>query len=223
MKRHVLLLVALATFMIPAVCAAAQPHPGPYLSGFIGANIPQTTDVTGYDYFVDRSFNERVEFDPGINIGGTGGYDFGFVRLEGELSYKNGDIKTISDQSGQYRYRNADGSLEAFAMMCNAFFDLHNSSPITPYLGGGIGFATMYLSDTFVPGDPVPIYQADSDTVFAYQAGGGLDIALNRRLSLDLSYRYFATTKAKFGSSSDVATQLTFTSHNTAVGIRVKF
>jgi len=108
-------------------------------------------------------------------------------------------------------------------MMCNAFFDLHNSSPITPYLGGGIGFATMYLSDTFVPGDPVPIYQADNDTVFAYQAGGGLDIALNRRISLDLSYRYFATTKAKFGSNSDVTTDLTFRSHNTAVGLRVKF
>lgn len=223
MKRPFILLAILATIMIPALCQAAPSHPGPYFSGFFGASFPHTADVTGFDYFVNKPFDERVELDPGVNIGATGGFDFGYFRMEGELSYKNGDITTISDRSGAYRYHNVDGTLGAFAMMFNTFFDLHNSSPVTPYLGGGIGFATVHLSDTFVPGDPVPIYQADDDSVFAYQAGAGLEIAFNRTLSLDLGYRYFATSKARFDTNRDITTELTFQSHNAAAGLRVKF
>lgn len=223
MKRHVIILAAIVALVTPALCTATPPRPGPYVSGYIGVSVPQNTNVTGYDYYVDKSFNERVEFDPGINIGGTGGFDYGYFRLEGELSYKHGEIATISDQAGSYRYRNADGTLGAFAVMFNAFFDLRNSSPVTPYLGGGIGFAAMHLSDTFVPGEPLPVYQEDDDSVFAYQAGAGLEVALNHNLSLDFGYRYFATTKARFGTNRDVDTELKFKSHNAAVGLRVKF
>lgn len=223
MKRHLTILSAIIILLAPAISMATTPRTGPYVSGFVGISVPQNTDVTGFDFFVDRSFNERVEFDPGINTGGTIGYDYGIVRLEGELSYKQGEIATITDKAGNYQYRNVDGTLGALAIMFNAFFDLHNSTPVTPYLGGGIGFAAMHLSDTFVPGDRLPVYQEDDDSVFAYQAGAGLEIALNQRLSLDFGYRYFATTKARFGNNRDIATELTFQSHNTAVGIRVKF
>lgn len=223
MRKHFIILAAVITLVIPAVCTATPSRPGPYVSGFIGISVPQNTDVSGFDNFAGKSFYERVEFDPGINIGGTAGFDYGIFRLEGELSYKHGEISTISDQAGSYRYRNVDGTLGALALMFNAFFDLHNSSPVTPYLGGGIGFASLHLSDTFVPGDPLPIYQEDDDSVFAYQAGAGLEIALNHRLSLDLGYRYFATTQARFGTNRDITTDLKFQSHNTAVGLRVKF
>lgn len=224
MKRHITILsVLMVALVIPALCLATPPRPAPYVSGFVGVSVPRNANVTGYDYFLDKSFNERVEFDPGINIGGTIGFDYGFIRLEGELSYKHGEMATIYDQAGNYRYRNVDGTLGALGMMFNTFLDLHNPSPLTPYLGGGVGFASMYLSDTFVPGDPLPIYQEDDDFVFAYQAGAGLEIAFNPRLSLDFGYRYFATTQARFGSNHDVTTDLKFRSHNTSVGLRVKF
>lgn len=223
MKKNLVFFATFIILMIPALSKATPPHPGPYMTGFLGLSIIQDANVTGFDYFVDQSFDERVEFDPGINIGATVGYDYGIIRLEGELSYKHGEISTISDKGGSYRYRNSDGTLGVLAKMFNAFLDLHNNSPVTPYLGGGIGFAAMHLSDTFVPGDPVPIYQEDDDSVFAYQVGGGLEVALNRLLSLDLGYRYFATTKARFGSKSDIVTELNFQGHNAAVGFRVNF
>lgn len=224
MKKQLILLAVCTTLAIPAVCAATPPRLGPYVSGFLGVSVPNTTGVTGYDYFADRFINDRVEFDPGVNIGGTGGFDYGFFRLEGELSYKSSDMTTVTDKTGTYPPSSADGTLEALALMFNAFADLHNTSPVTPYVGGGIGFAALHLNDTFVPGDPVPIYVEDDDSVFAYQVGAGLEFALNRRLSLDLGYRYFATSKARFGSSRDLTdTELTFRSHNAAVGLRVKF
>ncbi|MDD2541152.1 MAG: acyloxyacyl hydrolase [Desulfuromonadaceae bacterium] len=225
MKKHFIMLAALATLTVPTICSAAPSRLGPYVSGFIGVSIPQNTDVSSYNYGTDTSFSDRVEFDPSVNIGGTGGFDYGFIRLEGELSYKHGKIATITEQNGgqSTRLHNADGDLGALAMMFNAFIDLHNSTLITPYLGGGIGFAAMHLSDTFVSEYNTPIYQEDDDTVFAYQAGAGLELALNRRLSLDLGYRYFATSNARFGADRNISTDLKFQSHNAAVGIRVKF
>jgi len=190
----------------------------------MGVSAPRNADVTGYDYFNGIPFDERVEFDPGINIGGTGGFDYGLVRLEGELSYKHGEMATITDSSG-VQYRNVDGTVGALAMMFNVFMDLHNPSPVTPYFGGGIGVAALHLSDTFgtSDGSRTLLYLEDDDSVFAYQVGAGLEIALNRSLSLDLGYRYFATTKGRFDSSYDIDTELKFQSHNAAVGLRVKF
>jgi len=225
MKAHVTILAVLVTLTIPVLCAAAPPRPGPYVSGFVGVSVPQNADVTSSSYSSTNgttSLTDRVEFDPSINIGGTGGFDFGLIRLEGELSYKHGNIATITEQGGTPLH-NADGNLGALAMMFNAFLDLHNASPVTPYFGGGIGFAAMHLSDTFVSEYDYPIYQEDDDAVFAYQAGAGVEIALNRMLSLDLGYRYFATTTAKFGRDRDITTELKFQSHNAAVGVRVKF
>jgi opacity protein-like surface antigen len=225
-------LVTIAIFAIlisPAVCQATPPNPGTYMSGFIGATIPNDTIVSTDDFVSNQIFTDRMELDPGINIGITGGHDFGYLRLEGELSYKNSEMNGIVDQSDNFSFRNVDGSLAALAMMFNSFADLHNDSPVTPYFGGGIGFATLYLSDTFGTNTRDNLitrdllYINDSDTVFAYQAGGGVEIALSPYLSLDLGYRYFGTTRARFDSSFDQSTRLKIESHNATAGFRLKF
>lgn len=230
MKINFIIIPVLVTLLIPAVCTADQPRTGGYLSGFIGATIPKNTTVTSdvYSPAID-SFTDRVEFDPGINIGMTGGYDYGYFRMEGELSFKNAEINRITDQTDNYSFRNVDGNLDVSALMFNSFFDLHNDSPVTPYIGSGIGFATLGINDTYgtdTRGATTTrslLYEDDTDTVFAYQVGGGVEIALNRRLSLDLSYRYFGTTKARFDNNWDVSSSLKFESHNAAVGLRFKF
>ncbi len=223
MKRLLITLTAIASLMLPTLCEATPPQQGPYMSGFFGISIPNNTDVSRYDYGVGSSFADRVEFAPDINIGGTIGYDYGDVRMEGELSYKHGEIATITDQIGGGQYHNASGNLGTLAMMFHTFFDLHNSSPVTPYVGGGVGFAAMHLSDTYVAEDGAPIYEEGDASAFAYQFGTGIEIALKQRLSLDLGYRYFATTKAKFDPNPDISSELKFQSHNIAIGIRALF
>lgn len=230
MKMKLIILPILVTLLMPAICAADPPRTGAYLSGFIGATIPKDTTVTSEVYSpAFDSFTDKVEFDPGVNMGITGGYDYGFFRMEGELSHKNAEIDRITDQTDNYSFRSVDGNLGVTALMFNSFFDLHTDSPVTPYLGGGIGFATLNISDTFgtdTRGATTArslLYEDDADTVFAYQVGGGVEIALNQRLSLDLSYRYFGTSKAKFDDSWDMSSRLKFESHNAAVGFRVKF
>ncbi len=228
MKKKLIAFIALVMIAIPALCSAMPPRPGPYVSGFLGVTLPVDTDATSTQYGAGaKTFNDRVEFDPGINIGGSGGFDFGFLRVEGELAYKNGEISSITEQSSKVKYANVDGRVGVYSMMFNAFLDLRNPSPVTPYIGGGIGFATLSLDDTFGT-DPTTgyrsvLYESEEDTVFAYQAGAGLEIALTSMLSLDLSYRYFGTAKASFNRNTYTATEMKFKSHNASVGFRVKF
>jgi len=220
MKRALVAIAILSTLAVPAICPAASAYPGAYMSGFLGINVNSDTNTSGTDFFLNEDFNDRVEFDPGISIGGTAGYDFGIVRLEGELSYKNAEIGSVTSQNG-FQFRNVDGRIGAGAMMFNGFFDLHNNSRLTPYLGGGVGFAGLHLSDTTSLG--VPLYGDADDTVFAYQLGAGVEIDLNRFYSLDIGYRYFVTDRATFDSDLDISTSLKFESHNATLGFRFKF
>lgn len=228
-KRSLLAISALIGIAaIPSVCFAAPARPSAYISGFLGASVPQDASITISEFNPVTTKDTDVQFDPGINLGSTAGYDFGFFRLEGEMSYKRGEIASVTEQTFGTRYKNTEGHIGTFAMMMNGFFDLHNESPVTPYLGGGIGFATVSLSDTRgVDANSGAlndhIFRSDDDTVFAFQAGAGLEISLNRHLSLDLGYRYFGTSNASLRKDWPNSTDLKLESHNAAVGLRVKF
>jgi opacity protein-like surface antigen len=208
------------------------------MSAFIGANVIRDTNVTSESFTNDsyELFSDNVEFDTGLNLGMTGGFNFGYFRLEGELSYKGAELKGISDNFGVSRYRNVDGDISMLALMLNGFFDLRNNTPVTPYFGGGVGVATVYLDDTYATtttgGETtrLQIYNNDSDSAFAYQIGGGLEIALNRVLSLDLGYRYFGTTEFELdGDHHDywdnwgTNSEFKLKSHNVNLGLRVNF
>ena len=229
MKKLTKFAFLFASLALPAVCVANPGVPGAYSSGFIGVSAPASIDTPSTNFDSNASFSDRVKLDPGINIGGTGGYDFGLLRLEGELSYKYSTIKSITDQTTNTPFKNPKGNLGVLAFMFNGFVDLHNESRITPYVGGGVGFATLNLSDTYgsestgSTAKRVRLYGAGNDTVFAYQAGAGLDIALNRRLSLDIGYRYFNCSSADFTADQVIYTSMKFVSHTTAIGLRIKY
>ena len=234
MNKKLIMLAVCAALIVPTASQATPARRGPYVSGFIGVSGATESDATTTDFTLTapRSFHERVKYDPSINIGGTGGFDFGMVRVEGELSYKQGEISSLTSQDfttgTTSQIIDTDGRIGAFAMMFNTFLDFHNYSLITPYIGGGIGVAFLHLDDTFgtnVSATPVTrgvVYFHDDASVFAYQVGAGFDIAINPRLSLDLAYRYFGTETAHF-NSTPIVTSLKFESHNGSVGIRVKF
>lgn len=229
MKNLILSAALLIALAVPALGASAPIRTGGYMSGYIGASVPVDADVTTEAFSSGNLYNDRVEYDPGVNIGLTGGYNFGYFRLEGELGYKSSEVAEITDKSDGYRYRNPDGDISVYAMMFNGFVDLRNSSTVTPYFGGGIGLASLYLSDTFgtdTRGGFTTrdlLYAEDVDTVFAYQVGGGLEIALNSIVSLDLSYRYFGTAKARFDDDWNNLSELKYRSHNAGLGLRIKF
>lgn len=141
-----------------------------------------------------------THYDNGIGFGGAIGIDLGSIfRIENELSYKY-----ASGRNG--------GNLNALAWMLNAWIQPRNDAPVTPYFGGGFGLGRGHVS-TIGPSDGVI-------TGIAYQVGGGLDIRLDRRLSLDIGYRYFGISDA---SNNNAAANNELAGSSVMGGLRVRF
>lgn len=143
---------------------------GPYVGVAGGVSLIHDSDVDepGYGTF-------EVEYDTGYGFNASLGYNFDGARLEFEYGYKEADIDTVEG----YSVSNWDATFMSY--MVNGYLDIKNQSAVTPYLGAGLGFINGEIDDNGFE---------DDDTVFGYQLMAGLGIALNRNVTIDLSYRF---------------------------------
>lgn len=199
--------MTLIIFLLP-VSAFARSNG--YVSGFLGVNMAKDASISSLPNFVDK-----LDYDPGVYVGGAIGGDLGAVRIEGEVSYRHSEIDRITDEFGT-TYNRVSGAVGALAVMANMFVDLTVNAPITPYVGGGIGIASLSIDD--VDANGLRFYDSDNEAVLAYQLGGGIAIDLNRNTALDLGYRFFGTSEADFVNSS-----LKYQSHTVMMGLRYTY
>ncbi len=103
------------------------------------------------------------------------------------------------------------GEITAFSLMTNVWydFDLGENSPVTPFIGAGIGVANLavnYSGHAVLPSNPayylstlgtfqnsITFATDTDDYVFAWQAGAGLSYEFGNGMSLSAQYRYFST------------------------------
>jgi opacity protein-like surface antigen len=187
---------------------SATPSPtttkGPYISTQLGGVFETDSDLSS------NTGTGTIEFKPGFAVGGAGGYNFGMFRIEGEIGYQRNETdKATVCIGGDCVYGSLLGNMSALSFLANGYIDFINSSPVTPYISGGIGVA--YINGEIDT-------RSESDTVFAYQLGAGLAFAINQHMAIDLKYRYFATTNPRFGIAD-----ITFASHNVYCGFRFTF
>ena len=112
----------------------------------------------------------------------------------------------------------ADGDYDAFIFLINGFYDIDTGTKLTPYVGGGIGFAVLDIKDLFIGDVNIRIVRGDNDdTVFAYQLAGGITYEITEQIAADLSYRYVATSEPDFDGLEE------YNSHNLVAAIRFSF
>ncbi|MDH5763685.1 MAG: outer membrane beta-barrel protein [Nitrospinota bacterium] len=210
MKR----LLAVAVFVAVAVFSAnvyAQQGSGgqgtgPYIGGHFGLNILPDPDIYQGGSVINTSY------DPGLSLGGVLGYDFGMLRVDGEIALR---INSISDIQGIP----VDGNASAFSYMINGYFDIPTGGPVQPYVGGGIGFATVSVDHEifgFTLAD-------DSDSVLAYQFSAGLGFEVSPRATVSFGYRYFATDDPEMIDAGGSPFTTEYQSHEFNVGARFMF
>ncbi len=197
-------LLAAASAMVFA--PAAQAYEGLY--GAIGAGL----NYMGYENDVSNDgvstpgpvvFDSSADMDPGIGVYAALGYDYeGPFRAELEFSYRSNDIDQIDPYGGfsGWPAGSISGDYKTMAILGNLIYDFETQSALTPYIGvgAGIGFVNPDVVGSVTPGaptSPLSISYGGSDTAIAYQALAGLAVDLAEGLALDLSYRYFGTTK----------------------------
>jgi len=179
--------------------------------GYIDANF-------GLGFFSDSSatnqitpgLNYDIKANKGFAVGAAIGRDFyGFPRIEGEIAYQsNGLDKAVKGS----RKVTLHEDIDSLAFLVNGYWDFKNDSLWTPYLSAGLGGALINVDDnsSYVGND----YAG----VFAYQVGCGLAYAVDENLTIDIKYRYFATSNPKFKF-----VEMEYATQNVYVGMRYSF
>lgn len=167
MKRFLITLILASVFMATSVQAANGKM---YFSFNGGLSLTDDLEFPGIN----------ISFDPGFNVGGALGYDFGQFRAEGEIRYHSVDVDELRVLGVAVP---ASGDLSALTFMANGYYDIDmGNSPLTPYLGAGLGLVT---SEVEGPGG-----SADDDD-FGYQFMVGLGFDVTPSTILTAEYRFF--------------------------------
>ncbi|HET6942138.1 MAG TPA: hypothetical protein VFH89_08255 [Sphingomicrobium sp.] len=235
MRRHLLF-----TSAVLVISAPAAARDGSFYTGVeLGVTFPR--DPSG-DVFVDYTttntnfpnnggtlppgipagpvgFTSAEPFDFNVKTGWDGdfiaGYDFGLIRLEGELGYKsakvrsrvgpallerlNADLNRPSDPpdpgapglpaivASDFRL---DNRVHVWSAMANALLDLGGNHGPGAYIGGGLGYGGVHFA-------------GESRGKLAWQAIAGVYYPVGDHLEIGLKGRYFRT--GKIGSDDTFA------------------
>lgn len=159
------------------------------------------------------------------------------IRLEAEGSIHS-DAETSYPTAymvGTIKQDKMKHKVQAMGILFNAYYDFPVSSLLKPYIGGGIGLGR--LKSKLTVADPVPgTHLVDIDTHdqnktnFIWQLGAGVSYSLNKRVDLDVGYRYTHYGKLPmldwYGTyGGEPATETLrlkdFRTHTLSVGVRV--
>jgi len=156
--------------------------------------------------------------------GGGVGYQFnGFLRGDITGGYRGGSRISFSDsfnafaadgsqifdsQGNPYKSINFyNGNISSVVVMANGYIDLGTWYGVTPFVGGGVGYAFHKMSGFHDVGaggatggfGVAPDKHSNS---FAWAAHAGLAYAVTPNLSLELAYRYMNLGTVKSGNVS---------------------
>ncbi len=233
----------------PAPCVGCT---GPvYLKGFVGSANPEVGDInTELFQFNDFEVNHKdIKSSPFVGVGI--GYEFNsWLRFDVTGEYRGKSLFIAQDRypGGNGTFSRASNStdgtflpgtneytadIESWVGLANAYIDLGTYMCVTPYIGGGIGMASVSvqgLKDVNVPNLGVAYATDNTETNFAWAVYGGLAYDVNPSLTLDLSYRYTDLGSASSGrvtaydgSSSYSGVDIEdIHSHDVMVGMRWK-
>lgn len=137
-----------------------------------------------------------LDFDSGFVVAGIAGYIFGSVRAEGEVSYSQSDLQFGANKE-ELTVLRGTGSL---------YFDFvdFSDSNILPFVGGGLGIASLEFDDKI------------DDSDIALTGHGELGISFAAASSFDVVFSYrFQHFETDINDAKDE-----FQSHQIRVGIR---
>lgn len=197
----------LQPFILFAVCgslaafsnlSARAQDTGFYLKADVGGQITQDLDLKEF-FGVPLTPGSKVKLDPGARVGIAGGYQLtDWFAAEAEVGFLGNEIDSITSAT-----RIHDASFANVPFLLNAKLQYPNRSRVTPYAGAGAGFSESIIDVGRITimdanGGETSMRGNDTDTVFAWQAFGGLRFKLNEQMNLGLEYRYFSAESAKW-------------------------
>lgn len=240
MKRVIAALALCLAFALPAQAEVS----GVYMGLKVIDSMQNTGNVSQdkLDGFGVGQFGQNT-FGGGIFIG----YDFYPkmqlpIRAELEYAIRSNMQETWESEhaAGNINGRAVDGRVETDAqwnaqtVFANFYYDFHNDSAFTPYVGAGLGLAfvnTKYTMNAVgsIDGNrgEVEIGSAsEMNTNFAWNVGLGCSYAFTENISLDAAYRFVSlghTEVSKNIGGQEISVETSPYANEFSLGLRVTF
>ena len=258
-RSSYLLGAALGSALVLALCAPANaadiydgglkggydvPPPPPsdrgiYFKGYIGQANPDVGSIWT-ESFETNDFtvhHKDIKSSPLFGLG-VGWQARHWLRFDLTGEYR-GDALFVAQDSfpggvgfdaGTNEYQ---ADIRSWLGLANAYIDMGNWCGFTPYIGAGIGFATLTvdgMKDVNVPNDSVGYGATKTNTNFAYAFYAGVSFDVTSQSVIDFSYRYADLGTAQSGvvTTFDGAASISgvfardITSNDVMVGYRYK-
>ena len=201
---------------------------GWYFSGAGGLAITSESDVTISENTGTAEGSGDYDFDNGYALSASIGKRFGDFRLEGEVSYRENDLDSLTLTSvtvnGTTFLGSAtatlDGDYSSLGFMANGIYEFRNGTDFTPFLLGGVGLSRQTLEIDSVAG--VAVTFDEDSTVFSYQLGAGVAYAISDDARITGQYRYFGSADPEFDDGTDIIDG-EYHSHSLMIGLSYSF
>lgn len=223
--RHAMI-AATALAVIPAGAQARDGTPYVGLEG--GVIKPEDLKL---DYRLGTlSVNDgiTIEHRTGLDLDLLAGYDFGFIRAEGELGYKRASMSDVAISPAVLTTTGRpaiDGKTSVLSAMANLLLDFGGNDGLGVYAGAGAGLARISSEGSITgPGIVTPRVFDGKDRSFAWQLIAGMRVPVSSAVDLGLKYRYFRS-KLDFSEDGTAGESLDgrFKSHSILLSLLINF
>jgi opacity protein-like surface antigen len=165
---------------------------------------------------ITATSNFKLSFDPGYSFNGALGYRLNdYLAMEGEIGYASASYSTLEGtltvSSGGSSIAvtdstDVDGSVSLLTGMTNLVLTPFGRGDFMPYLGGGVGVASVTDEVNSIGG--LQVDYSDDWTSLTTSAIAGFDYRIGRYSHVGMRYRYLWIDMD--GTDSDAATAHVF-------------
>jgi len=150
-----------------------------------------------------------------LALEGAFGVRTDMFRVEAAVGYQTNDVKDDGDEDMSY-------SAAIRSYMVNGYADFDMDGGITPFVTGGVGLANV---ETKIHDGTIGEWEemSLSQDVFAWQVGAGVGVKASDNITVDLLYRYFATSDVVFAEDGDDEWKYTVATSKLMLGMRYSF
>ncbi|MBD5626658.1 MULTISPECIES: outer membrane beta-barrel protein [unclassified Desulfovibrio] len=189
MKRILVIAALVLTLALPGLAAAEGT--GMYLAPKFLMSIQDTGTVSRSSALAGSGVDDYSQFTLGGAL--AVGYDFWTqqmipLRFEVEFALRGNSEKSWSDNG--VRVDKIKGTWNNSTLFANLFWDFHNDTAFTPFIGAGLGLAFNYTGFDITANNGDKFSVDDRFTNFAWNAGAGVSYNFNDNFAVDASYRF---------------------------------
>jgi opacity protein-like surface antigen len=168
-------------------------------------------DSTSKLYEADGTLANSFKFNGSdFTFGGSVAFGYNFnaqanVPVRSEVEYaifsraKN-KLSVHDSDDGSTSLEHRFGIQTLFA---NVYYDFHNSSAFTPYIGGGLGMAFISAKAKGSTAGESESFGSKRNSNFAWNIGAGAAYDITDNIALDLGYRFVGLGEGKMKDAQD--------------------